>query len=330
MDPSPLLPAPRQLVHERGIPAFGMYQGVIPHLNWHRLPLSPLARLTRKLHHKRWQYAALAHDACFAGIAVVDLGWSSAAFAWLFDRQAGREIAAFSATGLPGGARLDDTAFGHAAFRSRAGRIAFSRDGDGDRVGVEVDSRTLKLAAHLLLDDTPVLAAVAPANYLAHATHKSGGLEVVGFADATGQRFSLNGAVGSLDASNGLLARRTEWRWASAHDRGLGFNLQSGYMGDAENAVWLDGRLVRVGAAHFDYDPADPAAPWRIKSDDGVVDLVFTPEGLRREDRDLVIAASRYVQPIGTFSGVLRDPASGACRVVDRLCGVTEDHHSRW
>jgi hypothetical protein len=101
-------------------------------------------------------------------------------------------------------------------------------------------------------------------------------------------------------------------------------------MGDAENAIWLYGRLLRVGKVSFDYSSSDPMAPWSIHSDDGLLDLRFTPEGMRSENKNLLIAASRYVQPIGSFSGVLTDPASGARHIVDRLAGVTEDHASRW
>ncbi|MCP9759954.1 DUF2804 domain-containing protein [Aquitalea sp. S1-19] len=330
MDPSPLLPAPSRLVHERGIPAFGMYQGTVGMLSWQPLTLAPWHRLTRKLHHKRWQYAAFAHDNYFIGVAVVDLGWCSTAFAYLFDRQKREVTASFSADGLPGlSAKIEDRAFGHARFCAGGGKLVFTRE--AGRMLLEVRTPALRIAAHITLaPEVPTLCAIAPANHLAHSTHKTGGLSVSGYADTNGSRYSLDGAIASLDASNGLLARHTAWRWASAHNHELGFNLQDGYMGDAENAIWLHGKLLRVGKVRFDYSPADPMAPWHIHSDDGLVDLRFTPEGIRSENKNLLIAASRYVQPIGTFSGVLLDPASGARHIVSALTGVTEDHASRW
>ena len=85
-----------------------------------------------------------------------------------------------------------------------------------------------------------------------------------------------------------------------------------------------------MAEAIFEYDPANPLAPWHIATADGLFDLTFTPEGARREDRNLIVAASRYVQPIGVFDGWVR-PHKGADQVrVDRLVGVTEDHSSRW
>ncbi|AAQ58200.1 DUF2804 domain-containing protein [Chromobacterium violaceum] len=325
-----LPPAPPRLTTPDGQAAFGVYQGIVPELSWRPLALAPTQRLTRRLHHKRWQYAALAHDDFLIGAAVVDVGWNGTAFAYLFDRRQGKVVAAASANGLPGiGTRVADRAFGDARFRLPGKRFAFERDGETLRLSVA--SRELSLEAEIdLCAMPPVLAVVAPANYLAHSTHKSGGLPARGEARCAAGRYDLSAATASLDYSNGLLARETRWRWASAHGPGIGFNLQQGYMGSEENAVWLDGRLWRVGAVQFDYRAENPLAPWRIRSDDGMVDLVFTPEGARREDKNLLVAASRYVQPVGRFDGELIDPDSGARHAVRALAGVTEDHVSRW
>jgi hypothetical protein len=41
----------------------------------------------------------------------------------------------------------------------------------------------------------------------------------------------------------------------------------------------------------------------------------------------MVVAASRYLQPIGTFSGWVRSAPDQPKRMVTQLMGVTEDHH---
>ena len=94
--------------------------------------------------------------------------------------------------------------------------------------------------------------------------------------------------------------------------------------------LWLDGELIPLGAAQFAFDAAAPLKPWRVQTDDGLLDLVFTPEGLRAEDRNLGFAASHYVQPIGRFNGFVRAAPGAAPREVRELLGVTEDHRSRW
>jgi hypothetical protein len=65
-------------------------------------------------------------------------------------------------------------------------------------------------------------------------------------------------------------------------------------------------------------------APWRISSTDGSVSLRFDPDGLRSQDKNLGFAVSRWVQPIGTYSGVIGGTE------VDGLRGVIEDHVARW
>jgi hypothetical protein len=61
-----------------------------------------------------------------------------------------------------------------------------------------------------------------------------------------------------------------------------------------------------------------------------MLDLTFIPEGARRDDKKMVVAASRYLQPIGTFSGWVRSAPEQPKRMVTQLMGVTEDHSSRW
>ena len=65
-------------------------------------------------------------------------------------------------------------------------------------------------------------------------------------------------------------------------------------------------------------------------SEDGLLDLQFTPEGARQESKNLLVAASYYIQPIGTFRGTVRAHAGAAPVAVDALLGVTEDHRSKW
>jgi hypothetical protein len=324
--------APAQVVGADGIPRMGRYSGLAQGFDWAALA-PPYARTAwwRRFHHKRWHYVALAGGDLFCAVAIVDLGWISTAFAYVFSRADGRLIAEFSQDGLPGigGARLADDALGSSSFRMLSNRIALEADGAGGHVltlrcgALSIDARIGSAA--------PVLLAVgAVAGGSVHATQKSGAQTLNGLVRVGEQRHVLDGGVASYDYSNGLLARDTAWRWASAHGPGLGFNLQAGYFGANENALWIDGRIIALGEAEFLFDPRDALAPWRIRTVDGLLDLEFTPEGMRAEDKNLLVAASRYVQPIGTFNGVVRT-APGAPPVdVRQLAGVTEDHHSRW
>ncbi|MES2046905.1 MAG: DUF2804 domain-containing protein [Pseudomonadota bacterium] len=332
-----ILPAaPNEIVDENGQPLFGQYAGTSSQINWSGLgtPYSR-SRFWQHFHHKHWQYVALVTDELFCGIAIVDVGWTNTAFAYAFDRKLGKLLANFSQDGLPGlTAKLNPCpAFGAAShFRFLGNRIEYQQLPGTAQYQLNLHCGDFKIDAKFDAENAaPSLLAVGPIQGgSVHSTVKSAGMPLTGSVKVAGREFDLAGGVASFDHSNGFLARETSWRWASAHNLELGFNLQSGYFGNNENALWLDGQIVSLGTAHFEFDAENILQPWHIYTDDGLLDLQFQPEGCRSENKNLLIAASRYAQPIGTFSGWVKASADAAPRHIENLPGVTEDHFSRW
>jgi hypothetical protein len=321
-----MMAAPRHVVDGAGQPAMGRFAGVAESIDWSALA-PPFRRSAwwRRFHHKRWHYAALACDEVFCAVAIVDLGWTSTAFAYVFERRRRKLIASYSQDGVPGlSASLAAHGGGHSRFRFFSNRIDL---GGGE---LRLDCGDLSIQARFAGAAPQLLAVGAVDGGSVHATQKSTGMALAGEVRVGERRIALDGGVASVDYSNGLLARDTDWRWACGHSLTLGFNLQAGYFGANENALWLDGKIIALGAASFAFDAADPMAEWHIHTDDGLLDVHFTPEGLRRDDKNLLIAASKYVQPIGTFSGWVKPSRDAAPIAVEALVGVTEDHRSRW
>lgn len=335
--PATILPAiPGGLPDRDGYPCFGRFAGTVDDIDWSSLA-RPYSRnlLWRRLHHKRWQYVALCTGQLFCGIAIVDIGWTNTAFAYAFDRHRRKIVASFSQDGLPGvTAHVPNSPQGTSFFRFLGNRITYRVFESGRHHVLELRCGDFEIDATFNAGTTPPLLAVGPVEGgSVHATQKSPGMLLGGevrVKGEKGEKYDLNGGVASYDYSNGLLARDTAWRWASAHGLDVGFNLQAGYFGGHENVLWLDGRLIPLGTAVFDYDPTDPMAPWHIHTEDGLLDLQFEPEGMRREDKNLLVAVSRYVQPIGSFSGWVKAAPDAPRREIRRLGGVTEDHFSRW
>lgn len=329
------LPQVPPSVVEGGVPVHGRYAGRIDAIDWTTLEgVHGRSRLWRRMHHKRWQYVGIGSPELYIGVAIVDLGWSITAFAYVFDRLRKRVIADWSQDGLPGlsGSVSDQPVQGaDARFKGLGASLSLVHE-LGDVLALRVKTSALRLHVDLALGQAaPFLLAVGPIQGgVAHATQKSPALPVVGWVEVQGQRWDLSHGVGCVDSSNGLLARDTSWRWACAHSMDVGFNLQQGYFGGQENALWLHGELIPLAAAQFEFDARTPLDTWRVHTDDGLLDLHFRPEGGRQDDRDLFFAASHYVQPVGTFHGVVRRSATGEPVVVDGLLGVTEDHRSRW
>lgn len=334
--PPGLAPAPASVVRN-GTPATGRYAGSPPQIDWSGLRGSfQRSAWWRRFHHKRWHYLAIATERCFIGLAIVDLGWTNTAFAYVFDRDDKKLLVDYAQDGLPGlTARVTDqpTDGAHSWFRHLGASVRY-RHVEGTRYRLDLDlGQDLQVEAEV---DTrgaaPFLTAIGPVSGggCAHSTVKSSALAVRGSARAGGKTFDLQDGVASFDYSNGLLARNTQWLWASAHSRSVGFNLQQGYFGEYENVLWLQGQPIALGSAQFEFDPLQPLLPWRIRTACGRLDLVFEPEGARQARKNLLVAASYYIQPIGTFSGTVRATPDGAAQPVTRLLGVTEDHRSRW
>jgi hypothetical protein len=324
-----LPPAPPDAVGPDGLARFGRYEGLAGAPGWARLaPPQARTALWRRLHHKRWHFVALVTDELFCGVAIVDVGWSNTCFAYAFDRRERRVVAAISPLGVAGiTATVGATVAEGASFALPGRRIAIAADGAHGH-------HLLLRAGRFRIDADyagagPRLLAIGPAldGGSVHSTQKSPGLALAGQVEAGGRRYRLDGGVASYDFSNGLLGRRTAWRWISAHSARLGLNLQSGYFGDAENALWFEGALLALGALQVD---VEPGGCWTMRTSDGLLDLRFTPEGTRCDDKQLLVASSRMRQHVGRFDGWVRPGAGAARHPVTGLAGLAEDYRARW
>ena len=66
--------------------------------------------------------------------------------------------------------------------------------------------------------------------------------------------------------------------------------------------------------------------PWRLTADG--IDLTFEPGGLHAQSTNLLVVKSRFVQPVGTFTGTVR--VGGRDVRVVGLPGVVEDQDVLW
>jgi hypothetical protein len=134
---------------------------------------------------------------------------------------------------------------------------------------------------------------------------------------ALGRAVHLHGLI---DESAGRHPREMSWWWSAgtgelADGRPVTWNLVNGLhdgVTGSERAIWLDG------------DPAEvPPQPFHGFA--GVGDLRFTPLATRARKENLLLIASDYEQPFGTFAGAL--PLGGELRAG---YGVMERHRVRW
>lgn len=342
-----LQPPPARLISDMGKPNFGVYNAPIDDLNLNdfdyrevgRIPFS-LTKKWASLLKKRWQYFGAFDQKLVLGVAVIHLGYVGSAFAYVYERDENKlkEINL-----LDFGARktvyADNSISGFSSLRTSKGSVRLDNDiSAGPRI-ITVDYPGLKIDVKLTDDPnefTPL--ALCARNGLRgfNYTHKAAGLPAVGTVEVDGRKMELSEkALGVVDWTAGCAAHETFWNWASAagiqkNGKVLGLNLVSGINETAftENVLWYDGKPVKVDVVHFDYDYSNPMLSWKIRSNDGNVDLEFTPEAERREDQNFVIIASKFRQPFGSFMGHVK--INGKKMDVESLYGFVEEHYVRW
>lgn len=319
--------APERTLDGRGLPRYGSYAGGLE-----RVELPAVSALTRLRRRKRWLYVALASEDLYVAFAAVDVSYASNAFFFAYDARSQTMLARASVTGTPRMVTLDDALprAGHAVVRHRAltARIVTTRG------GVELDVRTPETRLEATLARTgapPPITAIAELKGGVQVTEKAGLLACHGRIETRGVTRTFD-ALGGYDFSHGLLERHTAWNWAFLLGRArsgelCAVNLVSGFVGEGECAVWTPGGVFPLGEGRFDFDRADPMKPWSVETDDGAR-LRFAPGAVHREDKNLGVVRSRFVQPVGVWSGEV--PCNGKTLEIGGALGVAEDQDVIW
>ena len=214
------------------------------------------------------------------------------------------------------------------AVWDRRARTLAERSWRGGR-GIVVEPGLARVPGvmELRVDPGPVRAVEVscPAGRAQTWTRKRAGAPVAGWVALDGERVELAGAA-VVDESAGHHARRLDWRWSAGagndtSGRPVAWNLVTGINDPptgSERAVWVDGEPREVGPVRFADDLSS------IAGADGAT-LRFAAESVRAHRERLVLFASDYEQPFGTFSGTL----PGGVELRDGM-GVMERHAVLW
>jgi Domain of unknown function (DUF2804), C-terminal/Domain of unknown function (DUF2804), N-terminal len=89
-----------------------------------------------------------------------------------------------------------------------------------------------------------------------------------------------------------------------------------------ENCFWAGNEISYLGPISFEFDRKNPQKPWKMKDDEGRLNLVMTPDG---GNKPIVIppAGFSYYQKCGSFKGTIIDD-SGIEHNIDGALGETE------
>jgi hypothetical protein len=254
---------------------------------------------------KRWRYVAVFCEQLMACAARVQVGAASQSFWALYLRQRSelRE--------------RTHQLYGRARVSLSAGRLRVADA--GVLLELELDEGS-PMAARCVNDGGEVW------------TRKQAGVRASGTLALDGAAPQPLNALAVIDDTAGYHPRHTEWWWSAgvgsaANGDALAWNLVSGVNdppNGSERAVWAGADAYECVPVSFSADLS------RIDGEDGA-QLRFTAEAQRARKDNLLLVASEYRAPFGTFAGTLPAAAAGRAPVeLARGLGVVEHHRARW
>lgn len=333
-----------RLIDSGGRPLFGIFDEPVSLVNGDDFLVPTVTGKRRsnpwlRMRYKRFQFIGIDGGEDLFGLALVDLRWLSHAFFYRFHKADGSltELSALR----PGGSclRMVNTPnHGLSSFRSRGLSLEIEAEPAAKRIRV-LHKGSLLLEARLArpFSDQPLRLSSRTGYFGWTYTEKAVSYQVEGryLRDGSWRSFSPSTRAVS-DWSAGFMRRETFWNWACASGslpdgRVLGWNLAAGVneTGWTENAVWLEGRMVKLEGVVFDFARTGRRGTLHVRDHHGVLDLTFEPFGCRSEKKNLGLMASSFDQFCGRFSGSICLPAHDPIQVFD-FWGYAEDHFAKW
>ncbi|HSC82441.1 MAG TPA: DUF2804 domain-containing protein [Pseudomonas sp.] len=330
--------------------------GTLSQAGWARQPLWQYQRdaiRAPRWRVKEWDYYAVLSADQQVGLAltVADLGYVGLiALCWLdFATRSYQQVESLVALPLGRLGLTEDSHSGHFSHHSRDLQVEIAVDGTQRRLSfaapqLQMADGARGLRGELLLEQPATLESINIATDWSENRRAFYYNRKVNCLPASGQvelgsrqyQFDAQRDSGVLDWGRGVWTYQNRWYWSSASGFvdgvPFGFNLGYGFSDRSpasENTLIHAGRLHKLGAVHFTYDPDDYLRPWQLSDDEGRLDLQFTPLFNRHSRVDLLLMKTVQHQVFGHFNGrVTLD--DGSVLQVRELLGFAEDVFNRW
>lgn len=335
-----------QLIMANGQPTYGLLADGVETINYLDYDLRTVmdkkrSQLAKKFKFNQFQFVSIISEQLIIGVAIVDLKLMSNAFVYVYDTYSKKfdEFSFLQPLAHKTFIELSPNN-GRAEFTKGNNHFAISASTTPGirRVKVSIGER-LQLEA--TIDESTAynpLAICTRAGYNGWVfTQKSTAQVCNGHLKWDDRRYDLGalGALAAVDWTGGYMRRETFWNWGSLScrledGRTLGFNLAAGVneTGFTENALWLDGRLIKIDMVDFQFDRNQPNHSWAMRSQDGIIQLHFTPLGQRNEKINALVIASNFTQYFGRYHGEIRLPNETI--ELEGVWGLAEDHYAKW
>jgi hypothetical protein len=286
---------------------------------------------------KEWHYVSFTTEQWYVAVGVVQLGYVANLFSYAVDRVENRPVLEHGALSPLGRALrfAPSSVRGATTWNSRSASVSIAaHDGWDVELDIPLGGERLRGRAHIEARDSLAMLHRLGPRRVAY-THKAAGWPASGYLELGTRPIRLDGGLSASDWTRSQASRVTRWKWASLsgfdRDRAaVGLNLSAQVYDDddghsAENALWIDGRVQRLGGVRFAVPPDPTTERWAIRSIEGnEVDLHFEPLGAREQRTNLGLVRTEFVQPYGQFAGRVGGYDVTGC------FGVVETHLSVW
>lgn len=145
------------------------------------------------------------------------------------------------------------------------------------------------------------------------------GFKATGYVTINDETIKLNdNSYGLLDWGRGVWTYSNTWYWGAGMGKVnndiIGFNLGYGF-GDtsnaSENMLFINGKSVKIDKISFNIPQTkkgkdDYLSPWEIISNDGSINLTFTPIIDRHSNANVIIIQSNQHQIFGKVNGTIK------------------------
>jgi len=341
----------QQLVNAAGHVTLGHFKQPVALLNgkdfdYRNVMNKPAGKLKKHFAYKQFQYFGAIGDDIILGCAFADIRYVGACFAYVY-RPSDKKLLTWQfktplAMGLHMAERTDNATSTFTLGKNTASQH-YSLNTDGERSKKLCINFGSQITLEAWMDEprqfeSQSVCTPCAVNGWVYA-QKTAALPVKGTLKCDLGEFHLEdlNCYGHHDFSSGYMRRDTFWNWACfslppSKDRpALGLNVSWGVneTGYSENCLWLGERCIALPQTQFEYDRDNMMSTWRVRSEDGSVDLIFEAEGKHSEQLNLFLLATNFHQIFGRFKGTIQ--VDGEANIeIENVWGFVEHQFSRW
>ncbi|KUG22027.1 hypothetical protein ASZ90_008228 [hydrocarbon metagenome] len=347
-----VIPTPERMVENDGKINFGTFRTPFRNVNILDAPLysssSKVPAFWKKFRLKEWQHYGIITPTHYFGMVIFDAKFMGVSFFYAYDRIANNRFE--HSVQLPGRAsRIAGQVYDDSCeFKKKNYRLYFeNRLKDGyHKIVIDIEGKkglpAVKGEIKILEDLKTIepLVQVSPITpFRPFYTHKVAA-PAEGVIKMGNQEIVIDRKrdVALIDEQKTYYPYSSFWKWATSagydeYGELLAFNLCQNMIADDEdfneNCMWVGGKIYCLKAARFEFEKENIMRPWKIKTTDGSLELLFTSSGQRAEKINAGFLVSDFHQPFGIYSGRFRDD-SNRIYTMANFFGLTEHHVTRY